>query len=111
MKKPVNLSNGMSFPQVSIAQSFFREILRSEAPGAAISVEDSLALETLYRDYCSATSWPITQEISGFSRGIETRKSVSSTIITSCFIVHFQDGTELPFSFKRACSAIASSCR
>lgn len=109
--KTVALSNGTSFAQIGEAQEFFRTILRAKAVGIDLNEAEFEMVTALYKDYCSATSWPIPHEISGIGRGVETRVWKNGTIRTECFVVRFGDGSEHPFSFLKACSAIARPSR
>jgi hypothetical protein len=105
--KSVTLSNGTSFDQIGIAQEYFRGILRAKPVGIDLDEVEFEMVNTLYRDYCLATSWPIPHEIHSFTRGVETRVSSGVAVKTECFIVRFVDGPERSFSFLTACSKIA----
>jgi len=105
--KTVKLSNGMSFAEIQLCQEFFRLILRAKAVGVDLNPSESELVEVLYKDYCAATSWPISEKISGFTRGRESRFSNGREIFTECFVVRFVNGAERRFSFLKACSAIA----
>ncbi len=105
--KSIALSNGNSFTQISEAQEFYRAILRSKATGTDLTEAEFELVATLYQDYCKATSWPLPHEIAGISRGVETRVFENGLIHTECFVVKFGDGSKYPFSFLKACSAVA----
>jgi hypothetical protein len=109
--KAVILSDGTSFEGIGVAQDFFRGILRAESIGSDLNGTNLAAVQTLYRDYCEATQWPLPGELIGMSRGVDRRFDGKLEITTECFIVTFSDGSSTNFSFLKACSVIANRGR
>lgn len=109
--KSVILSNGMTFSEIGIAQQFFKKILHAETVGVDVNGVDFSLLEALYRDYCAATSWPLSARICAFTRGIESQIRAGKKIKTKCFFAKFSDGSEQSFSYLKACSKIANAVK
>lgn len=99
----MRLRGGFDFPTVKAAEAEFEAILNAGAAGDPVLGDDGEVLDALYRDYCAATGWRLDSEPVGYVR--DWQRGAGYT--TKCFHAEFDDGSRVPFSYRKAVAAVA----
>ena len=109
-KKPVVLSSSINFDGVGEAKEHFKAILNGTPVGSSVSSKDLPHVLALYADYCVAVPGHTVAQraVNAYRRQNNEERPGGVHAVTTCFYVHFEDGTETDFSYGKAVSAIAN---
>jgi len=109
-KKPVVLSSGLRFDGVGEAKEHFKAVLNGTPIGSPVESSELPNVLALYADYCVASpGYTLDQKpINAYRRQNNDERPGGVHAVTTCFYVHFDDGTELDFSYGKAVSAVAN---
>lgn len=102
--KPVKLTNGLSFDKAGDANAFYREILNKGELGAYLGGEEAVAIDVLFKDYCSATNWQMPGQPEKYLRDW----NMAENRATRSFYVEYKDGARDDFSYLKAVRAVAN---
>ncbi|WP_074962589.1 DUF3223 domain-containing protein [Jannaschia rubra] len=98
------------FDGVGEAKEHFKAVLNGTAVGSPVEASELRNVLALYADYCVAAPGHEVDKtaVNAFRRQNNDERPGGIHAVTTCFYVHFEDGTESDFSYGKAVSAIAS---
>lgn len=109
-KRPVVLSSGLKFEGVGEAKEYFKALLNGTTVDSPVDARELPHVLALYADYCTAVPGHTVDQtaVNAYRRQNNEERPGGVHAVTTCFYVHFDNGTEMDFSYGKAVSAIAN---